>query len=34
VYTGKVFYALNSEISVGNVNFVGKRVLVLHTGGV
>lgn len=34
VYTGKVFYALNNEISVGNVNFVGKRVLVLHTGGV
>jgi len=34
VYTGKVFYALNNEISVGNVNFVGKKVLVVHTGGV
>lgn len=34
VYTGKVFYALNNEISEGNVNFVGKKVLVLHTGGV
>ena len=34
VYTGKVFYALNNEISLGTVNFVGKRVLVVHTGGI
>jgi 1-aminocyclopropane-1-carboxylate deaminase len=34
VYTGKVFYALNHEISLGNINFVGKKLLVLHTGGV
>jgi 1-aminocyclopropane-1-carboxylate deaminase len=34
VYTGKVFYALNNEISEGNVNFAGKNVLVVHTGGV
>jgi 1-aminocyclopropane-1-carboxylate deaminase len=34
VYTGKVFYALNNEICEGNVNFVGKKVLVVHTGGV
>jgi 1-aminocyclopropane-1-carboxylate deaminase len=34
VYTGKVFYALNNEISVGNPIFAGKRVLVVHTGGV
>jgi hypothetical protein len=29
-----VFYALNNEISVGNPIFAGKRVLVVHTGGV
>jgi len=34
VYTGKVFYALNNEISLSKVNFVGKKILVLHTGGV
>ena len=34
VYTGKVFYALNHELSLGKINFDGKKVLVLHTGGV
>jgi 1-aminocyclopropane-1-carboxylate deaminase len=34
VYTGKVFYAFNHELTLGKINFDGKKVLVLHTGGV
>jgi len=34
VYTGKVFYALNDVLSKEKELFLGKRVLVVHTGGV
>ena len=34
VYTGKVFYALNDMLSKEKESFAGKKVLVLHTGGV
>ena len=34
VYTGKVFYALNDVVSREKELFVGKKVLVVHTGGV
>jgi 1-aminocyclopropane-1-carboxylate deaminase len=34
VYTGKVFYALREELSHSPEMFEGKKVLVLHTGGV
>jgi 1-aminocyclopropane-1-carboxylate deaminase len=34
VYTGKVFYALNDVLTNDKELFVGKNVLVLHTGGV
>jgi 1-aminocyclopropane-1-carboxylate deaminase len=34
VYTGKVFYALNDVLSKEKESFAGKKVLVLHTGGV
>jgi 1-aminocyclopropane-1-carboxylate deaminase len=34
IYTGKVFYALNNEISLGNPIFAGKKVIVIHTGGI
>ena len=34
IYTGKVFYALNNEISLGNPIFVGKKVIIIHTGGI
>jgi 1-aminocyclopropane-1-carboxylate deaminase len=34
IYTGKVFYAVNNEISLGNPIFVGKKVIVIHTGGI
>jgi 1-aminocyclopropane-1-carboxylate deaminase len=34
VYTGKVFYALNNEISLGNPIFAGKKVIIIHTGGI
>jgi 1-aminocyclopropane-1-carboxylate deaminase len=34
VYTGKVFYALNDFLTKEKELFVGKSVLVVHTGGV
>ena len=34
VYTGKVFYALNDVLTKDKELFVGKKVLVVHTGGV
>lgn len=34
VYTGKVFYALNDVLTKEKELFVGKNVLVVHTGGV
>jgi 1-aminocyclopropane-1-carboxylate deaminase len=34
VYTGKVFYALNDVITKEKERFNGKKVLVVHTGGV
>ncbi len=34
IYTGKVFYAVNNEISLGNPIFAGKKVIVIHTGGI
>lgn len=34
IYTGKVFYAVNDVISKEKELFVGKKVLVVHTGGV
>jgi 1-aminocyclopropane-1-carboxylate deaminase len=34
IYTGKVFYALNNEISLGNPIFAGKKVMIIHTGGI
>ncbi len=34
IYTGKVFFALNNEISLGNPIFAGKKVIIIHTGGI